>query len=474
MNHNTLVDSKKWLSSAFKTSLKPTVAFAKLSINDFHYPKYFEYAITFLEYAQLMSQFLLFVPAIYQDPEFSDDIFVKHIIFGAKLLNPGSFLVNIEKNSTTTVVLIIVILSTLIKFLLFGYLVFISRVNWPGQTILVKAWKWIFRLQVRIIYALVTSFWVQIIISSSNDQNITLFGLSELPSILISSVLIGAEFILSFIILSYFTYVLPNKNVFSAKTNVLESTTFIQKVLIQVLQMAFASNSNSLGANWTFSIITFIVTVARIFYCCFTLPLYKTKALNFQSVMIALVSSLNIAFVFNTVLQAADSTHNIQFILIGWILVSIPGTKFALVVTDKIITLALSGSLIKTPELLVHKISLIKQLHKLKRLPCKSNDSYKLSYLLNLTIESNFSRLLNLDDDQKDLFDLDSKQNTNKAFTKYLEGLLQKMPKNALIKLYLAYYYGKKLHNYRNAIKLITELTKQNSTPSHINHLSAK
>jgi len=471
MNQNTLVDSKKWLSSAFKTSLQPTVAFARLSINDFHYPKYSEYAITLLEYAQLMSQFLLFAPAIYQDPEFSDDIFVKHIIFAAKLLNPGSFLVNSENNSTTTTVLSIVILSTLIKFLLFGYLIFISKTCRPGISLIVKAWKWVFRLQVRIIYGLVASFWVQIIISSSNDQNVTLFGLSEFPSILISSVLIAAEFILSSIILLYFTYILPNKNVFSAKTNVLESTTFIQKVIIQVLQMSFGKTSNSLGANWTFSIITFIVTFARIFYCCFTLPLYKTKALNFQAIMIAGVLALNIAFFFNTVLQAADSVHNIQFILIAWIIVGIPGTKFALVVTDRIISFAAlsSDSLIsKTPELLVHKISLIKQLRKLKRLPCKSNDSYKLSYLLNLTIESNFSKLLNLDDDQKPLTDLESKEKTNKAFTKYLEGLLQKMPKNSLIKLYLAYYYGKKLHNYRNAIKLITELTKQKSTSSHV------
>jgi len=232
MNQSSLTDSKKWLSSIFKSSLKPHICFAQLSIADFRWPKYFAFIVILLEYAQLMSQIILFAPALYQDPNFSEDVLVKHIVFVAKILSPGSFFIENKGTSTiTTVVTLLLFLFVLIKISLCGYVAILSKRGFMGRNWMISVWKWIFRLQARLLYYFVTSFWVNIIISSLNEDRIRLFGLNTFPSILFSVLFMLAELLLSRFLASYFSCIMPTKDEFSAKNNILKSTTLVQKVI---------------------------------------------------------------------------------------------------------------------------------------------------------------------------------------------------------------------------------------------------
>ena len=453
MNQSTFADSKKWLSSIFKNSLKPRIYFAKLSIDGFRWPKYFEYFVILLEYAQLMSQILLFAPALYQDPTFSEDIFAKTIVFLAKVLNPGSFLIESQSNSTTTtVVMVLLILFVLIKISVCGYIAILSKRGFSGRNLMISVWKVIFRLQVRVLYLWITSFWVNIIISSLNKNGITLFGLDKLWSIFLSVLFILAEFLFSGCLVSYFSYILPSKDEFSAKSNILEATTFLQKVVAQILQM---TSTAGLFSNWLFSVITTLIGIARIAYFSLWIPIYKIRALQFQASLILSVTLLSLAFLSQTLLQSINETHNIQFVLIIWIILSILGVQLSRgFIQKQILLILLSKTEAKSPELLIHRMSLIKEMRKLKKVHCPMSDHYDLYYLVNMTVEVDFRKTLKKEGDI-----IDSKKTLNKIFLNYLEDLNKKSPKNDDIKLHLAYYYGKKMRLYQNALKCIEELT---------------
>jgi len=433
-----------------------------MTFYDVEYSKLTEMLILFLEYSQLISQVLLVCSSTYTATDSENDFaidkkfFFDFITYSFKLTNP-SFLISFQEyNKNNGSILGILIACTILKFALLAYITFIAYYeNCKGSHFLIMLWKWIYRLQTRVLCFFVTSFWLRSLLGNETE-GFRLFGMGKIAGRSILSLLIPIEYIFSAYMVMQFCYRLPTKNFLSSKSFNMELLTLAQKLVLQIVHLSF--RNDSIACAWVFTVLNLFFCMARTQKFYRTLPLYNLQALRFKGDLVSIVNSLSIACIFQTLLRASDYNYfDSNFVLIIWIILSILMVKLSRGYLNQLILGLLTRSSKKySPELLVHKICLTKQLREKVEVPGEKNSKYQWSYLLSQAENAKAEQVFGVKLEN----DLQNHQELDTIFLRFLDNISTKYPNNSLIKLHIADICAKKPELYARTIKISSDLAK--------------
>jgi len=440
--------------------------FALLSFYEIQYSKWTETFILILEYLQLMSQVILSSSINYDHPAFDSFVF-DIIVYFFKIINP-SYLLTYEKSNAVTITVLAILFSiTLLKILLFGYLIWVCLWKNTPSRLLLFLWRWTFKLQTRVIYFLFTTFWVKVII----EEDFGIFETSKSFLTVISSLMLAIEFIFSFLLETQFSYALPTKDLLSSKSNTLQILTLLQKLIIQVVMMIL-SKAGPLTSAWVASVIGLLLSALREYEFTTKLPLYKFKALVIQRALLCLVISLNLAYFLHTILKAASyEGANINLLIFIWIIVSLLSIKGAHEHLKRLnLSLLVCGTEDRksSPEMLLHKVWATEELRLQQFLPNQKSQKYHWTYLTvthqRMRIQDIFGASSEFELTQAMPEDL-----LNRVFLLYLENLLKtKFSDNFLISLHTAFLSWKSSEPFAKTIKIATQLKQNKWSPNYL------
>jgi len=436
--------------SSFKTKL------ALLSFYKVHYPKWINQLLVVFEYLQLMSQVLLLPGASYDNPEYYKFPF-QIVVYFFKLVNPSYLLTYESRDTTTLTVLIMVLCLVLLKLLLFAYVVCMSLWGWKKKNWLVYLWKWVFKLQSRVIYLLLTTFWIRALIFSLED-NLGAIQMNKGGVVCVTVFVVLIELALSLIIETQFCYVLPCKNYLSSKNSDLPNITLLQKFIMQILLVIMRADSQANA--WIISVFALVISLIRSYLFYRDLPLYHLKALLLQGDLVSAMLVLNIVYCVNNILRSADSEGRagINFIISSWIGISILAIRISRgFLFNKVTKLVSCKTAIASPERLVHKIVAAKRLKDYEEHPGKKTNKYEFTYLLSLNQTIKFADIFDLNESEIK----NSREEVSKNLLLYCEDLLNKFPESILLKLHLAKLYSKNSESYTKIINLASEIESQ-------------
>jgi len=408
-----------------------------------------------LEYLQLFSSILVFTIPLKGKTESSLPQIINYI---AKLINP-SFWISMENLDASEITALTFIIALLLcRYLLFGYIVYLSKHQKEGHFIVEKLWKIIFKIQSRFLYYFCTTYLINITLEINNDGAIHMRNINRAFKI-ISTLAIILEYAFSLYLNLRYCYVLPTKSFFSSKNNFLEVATLTQKFLLQIFMIALIENSDQYV--WLFPILNIAFDLVRILSFFGTLPLYQVKALFFQSYFLMALLALNIACLATVIANKTseeDAKNMILFVVI-WLALSIFLINYAREYLRKILWGLISDPNIKSINLLIHRIMIIKTFSK-SPLTKEIKTSWR-----NMALKSflpNTKTVLGIDPQQSDLPQTsNSREAVNRLVKIYLESLFNKFPKNKFISLFIAHFYVKKFKLYGEAVRILSDLTKQ-------------
>jgi len=407
-----------------------------------------------IEYLQLISQAIFSSSFAYSIDSKNERYIFSIIIYALKLIIP-SYLLNFQDSMTSTVYIILLI-GSLLKLVFSGAVLYSSIKEIQMNSSLFWPWRWIYRLQTRVLYFLFTSFWVRLMIEAK-ERDFRMLGMNKSSILSIGSIMIAIEFLFSLMLEIQLCYFLPTKNFLSSKNNKLPVLTFLHKVVIQVLMLCFESNSQALA--WLVALFGMIIGAFKLYELFLKLPLYHTKALLLQASLLSIVISANFAQFINLLLKTTNSkvaVANINFVLTTWILVALLLNKVLLEALKAIIFSLLVGTpeSRQTPEMLLHKVIFAKELEKNERIPTLDSLTIKFDYLALIQHNVNMKQTF-MKESQNEF----SEETKNKIYLEYYQQLLKKYPNNFLLKLHLVFRSLKESNkSYAKIIKMINEI----------------
>jgi len=431
------------------------VKIANVTINTHLKSHFAEIIVLILEYAQLMSQGILLYPSLYSEKynEYENYPLIRGIIYAAKLVNPSYLLSFKEERGLAETVLGIMLSFFVIKQCLCVYVLCEIFLNKKVHSIPMQIFQWIYQIHSRVGYYFISSFFVRSIVARK-EFGFTFLGIGETGDLIVCTFVIVVELILGLLPKARLYYALPTKSLLAAKDNTVEIITFIQKLIIQISQI-FLSEA-SIATRWILTSFNLVFTGLRTYKYFARLPLYNIKGLLIQGSLVAITASLHLSGFMNLILISRGVVNeNLKFLLVSWIIIGFLSIQLSESLVKKLIFRILTKKN-SSCQLLVHKIEIIKQFMKRQKLPQKFTNSNDWFYLLVLSISKNLERVFDLTDD----VDFVEKYKMTKFFATYLEKLLAQHPKNKFLKLYLAFYYSKKMRNFPKATVLILELQK--------------
>jgi len=422
-----------------------------------------ETLLLFLEYAQLLSQALLTYSFFHNDQTQDDFLFLRGIKYFAKLFNP-TYLLNYESeyNSTKTI-LFLIFAGLALKLLLYVYIFFISATKLQPHPLALKIFQWIFQAQARVIYYFATSFFVRVIIvNNQNEDQFSFLGAGKNADLAVCLLIIILEFCLSSLLKINFHYVLPSKSLLASKDNFSEIITLSQKFLLQILQIILWKDSEA--AHWLFIIVNCIFSAIRDFQFFKVLPLYRIDALLFQGSLLVIISAFHFTSLIQQIIISSQTTHlhnvnNLEFTIFVWTVLALLAVIASYVYLNKTIVALVTQQTCQEPKLLVHKISLFKQLMDNRRLFEESHKVFDQLYLLTTTVNISISNAFGVPQPKENK--ANSKETIKSISVIYLESLFQRFPHHGIIKLYLAFYYAKNDKFYARAVALLNEFQNQ-------------
>jgi len=433
--------------SSFKTK------FALQSFYKIKFSPWTDSIILLLEYLQLISQIILAPTTNYDSPAYNA-FFFDIVVYFFKIINPSYLLTYHESDTVTSIVLVILLGFTMLKLTLFGYILLVSLWDYKIDSYLSYIWQRIFKLQTRVTYFLLTSFWVKAIIEA-REGTFQMFGMNETGLIILASLVLAIEFFFSFILELQFSYVLPTENVLCSKNNDLQLITLVQKLVIQLI--AIISSSNQTAGAWTASSVGLILSGLRELQFTRNLPLYHIKGLILQRGVLGVVISLNVVYFLQTVLkQTSYEAADINFVILTWVviaLLSIKGGHENLKM--RFLSLLCSNSK-GSPELLLHKVYATEQIKFLEMKPGRKSSKYHWTHLIMSHQRIKIQDIYGLEMMTTD-FDM-TPEKMNKVFLSYFENLLVQFPKNFLIKLHTAYTCLRNAEPYTRTVKVAAQL----------------
>ena len=439
------------------SSLKTKIAL--LTIYKIKYPGWTEILILLIEYLQLISQAILSASLVLEERNHNPFI-LRIVVYFFKLITPSYLLSYENSDSIITTVLIVVIFCTLFKFLLFANVIYGSIRDQEMNSWLLYLWRWIYKLQTRVLYYLFTSFWVKAMIET-RERGFVIFGVSQSYVHLLGSMVLGTELLLSLILETQFCYFLPTGNFLSSKNNQLQLAAFVQKVIIQVFTLLISSGSQALV--WVISIIGFIMGLIKYVEFFYTLPLHHLKALLLQGSLLGTALALHFAYTVNEILKASHyQGAGLEFVIFTWILLALLTNKISYeAVKFQIFSLLCTANHgKKSPEVLLHRVMATKELLKSAKVPALSSTDYTLNYVVLMNHSANFEGIFGLAGLREQLPVLGLHELPtdlmNKIYLLYDQELCKKYPKNKLVKLHTAYRSLKNSEPYSQTIKIIT------------------
>jgi len=435
----------------------------KIALMTFYNRRYSDWTdkfILLIEYFQLISQSLIFHASASNNATSASSSFSNTVVYFLKLVNPSYLMPLRVHNSLSSTILLIVLVSMILKYLLLLYIVLIAYWGSQGNKMLLTLWRGVFKTQSRIQCFLITSFWTAVIMGCS-EGTFQVKGLDKPVIIGLCCVLMLIEYLLSFYIEIDFDYALPTKNFLAAKSCVTQAVTLLQKLVLQIVAVAFQFNSEA--GVWVFSILNLGFIAIKSYQYHDKLPLYHIKALLFQNKLYSVVLSLNIACFAQTFLFAVDyHPADITFTLIVWFALALLIVKVSHEILIKRIANMLNMKFANSsPELLVQRVTAIKELERYTKLPSEKNAKYDLSYLLNALVSVNRKDIFGIDEIA--LFELPP----DELFIQYLTNLSLKFPTNSFVKLHLARACLRNPRFYVKSIKVIAELVQKRWSRSY-------
>ena len=443
--------------SSFCQNYSPlNVKVALLTFFRVRFSDWTEIMILSYEYIQLISQALLHHLSIYKSPESS---LSEGVIYFFKLLNPSYLLSFQQYDLLTPITLLFVFICTILKYILFVYIIFIATRGHKANSLLIILWRWTFRCQGRIIYFLTTSFWIKCIFTTSN-KDFSILGMNSLALHTIAIMMVVLECMFSGFMETQFCYILPTKNFLSSKNYDTQHLIFIQKFLLQVIQLIFGLESYT--GLWILKVVGLVLSLLRCRLYYRSLPLYKFQALIYQGGLLSIVACLNLTCLLQSLLSAA-SYHgaDINFVIVTWIILSILSIKVSHGYLKHMLVKLTTRRTMGTPELCIHKIFATELLDKAHNLPNDRTKKYDWAYLLRVTEQTNLEAIFSVSK-RKNLYEQASNKKEIKAtYLEYLELLSNKFPRCTLVKLLLAKMYIKQFELYAKGIKIIADLHKK-------------
>ena len=446
-----------------------------LSFYKIHFPKIIEQLILILDYLQLFAQALIANNYFYDTSAISFNTLLNNLLPIARVISPGHLLpFDDDHNAIILIVLLILFLYLIFKYVLAAYIILVTSRNLIPNMSLLRIWQGIFQLHGRILYYLVSSFWVNLALAASEDRYRP-FGLSSPVVVTISIIIMIMELFFALCINVRFEYILPSKSFLASKSNRGELISLLQKFILQIFEIALDAN------KWTNAMIycafSFVLSIGNLVDFFISLPLYNLKALALEACLLIELAWLSFLFLLRVAIdKGSDLILTIDgavlmFLVTSPILAKI-SLNFVQGLVNRLISKEPRG---RSPEL-VHKISAIKQIRKRQKPLTEFSDQLDWAHLMHTTYNKSTeavfgievgSSLVNSSSNKR--FDCSSKASMNRVFMKYLEKLSGKFPQNEYLKLYIAFYHGKKFKNYGAALKILYELKKSFSSKINLN-----
>ena len=465
---NSRHDYHKTLESFCQNKSSIKIKVALLTFHNGKFSTWIEKLILLFEYLQLISQSLLLYESAQNFSQTSEKTFINGVFYFFKLVNPCYLLSYNEDQKLVTFCLTALICYTFLRVLLLGYVFLVALKGFKKISWLISLWQWIFKLQGRIAYFFIASFWTRLIVNNSeSEDSYSLYGTGNSGNVGIGIIMITIEFLFSLTMETQFCFVLPSKSFLSSKNTVMQVATLVQKFLIHVLQMSFKSDFQVM--LWINGVINFLFSLARHIYFYRTLSLYKLQALIAQGYLLGLVLAANIAGIFQSIVWASSYSDedNADLIIVVWILLGILLAKLSRGVLHETMTKLFTGENEGSPELLLHKLCIFKEILKKAGIPGEHNDNYHFYCLLKWTIISNIKLIFSIKD--PNLLNTEKlRENRLKIFTSFLEDLASKYPKNTMIKLFQAHIYAKDPALYIKTITIAAELQQKEGLNNYL------
>lgn len=420
---------------------------------------FFESFLLLIEYLQLVSQTFL-IYAYSESTQASTKLGSLAQTF-TKAFDWTYFIDEDWSSLITTLSVIIFSALVVIRLIVFLYIVYISVKSHKGSFMLIDLWRWVYHIQGRIFCFLVCSFWVGLLRYQYDGLDSMSKGVSNLIKGIFWTLII-VEYVSSIIFHKYLTCALPTKDLLSCKTNTLVLLTLSQKFMIQILH-GFISPDGITPDPWIYTLIGFAFDLLRIYHFLNVLPFYRSKGLYLQGNLLIVVFAFNLSAIVYSILLASDYSVDINFLLVVWILLIIIGIIGIKNYLKRLIVKILTNEKQKLPELLSHKVFLMKEF--------KDQDinqdiyCYDWKALLSGSIHTDIKGISEVREnkDTNSLKICYSKKSVNQFCVQYLTDLSTKFPQYEMLDLYKAYFYAKKLKSFPRALRLLGELQRSSS-----------
>ena len=410
-----------------------------------------------IEYIQLLSQALTLYPALYKSSENSQ--FSSFFLNILKFINPTS-IPSLEGDSTSAAkgILYIIISCMILKFLAYLYMIVIIVLDLKGDhRIGMKIVQWIFRIQTRVIYYFISSFWVSILVlyKIEGAAQFNVLGLGRYSYKLTCIAMVVIEFLVSLLPKLFYHYLLPGKDFLASKDNYTEIITLVQKFTIQIIQISVPIDS--VAAHWVLTVVNLIISMIRNIQYFLVLPFYKIEALFYHGRLLLIVTSVNLTCVIHLYLNSIDSeiSYKFPFIIVTGIILSVLSIKiFNQGLNKKLIHVITTQKQQDIP-LLLHKASIITQFAELQ----EKSYSHGISLLI-AAMNNTFKQAFGLHEQN---FEITSKEALKGFILSFMHDLEKKQPEDSLLKLHLAYYAIKAKRSWANCIASLIKLAKENN-----------
>jgi len=465
------LSSLNFLSSMTDDFTPFKARFMMLSITKKPSPMVLEALLFCFEYGQLFSQAAFANYFVINNLQDLQDDSTRIITAFIKIFNPVFFLDFVLESRTPFIVMMLLMLQTILKILLFSYVILVSMQKVRNNRYLIGLWRVIFLTQSRILYYWVTSAWVRAFVAIKHD----LYNVpgSDSFMMVLCAIFMVFEIVLTIYLQHTFVNIMPSKSVLSAKDYTTEMITFSQKFIMQIFSMI--SPVGSAVVVYIMVGTNFVISCIREKHYFSQLPVYKFRVLIYKGALMMVITVWHVICIMEIVLVETDyiKGNSKNFALLGWIVLSILGIATTLYYfKNKALNLILGYGDFR-PEVLIHKINLLKELQKDNENLNKFANKNPFNYLISVSLQERLVSVFGLERNwlgNGEKFNINCKAAVNKLFIQYLERLSGRFPRNKTIKLLLAFYYVKSTKAFGSAMKILVEL--QNS-PQNVVSLNA-
>ncbi len=293
------------------------------------YPAYIEMTVVFIKYIQLISQVVLFNFYLHgYSEDYASDWYSKGVIFIAKLFNPAFWMPYENRDLLVFCVLIGIMCFMALRYSLFAYVVWVAYKDRDGDPRLIKLWGYVFKIQGRAFYSLLSTFFVNTILTFSSD-GLSTPKLGRGGLIVWCVFMIVLEYSFSLFLQIRFCYALPARGLLGCKDNRTEMILLTQKLAIHLLAIVLKKHSTT--SLWVFSSINLLFCIGRDWEYFTGLPFYNLWTLKYQGVLLEVFTSLNVACFIQSIAKSSNFAEiDMAFIIVVWIITGALFIKLAL------------------------------------------------------------------------------------------------------------------------------------------------